>query len=100
VTPDSRLHGVEVAELRLPPGASVAMVVRDGAGFVPDATTSVRHGDDLLVVAPHGTRRDVQARLQAISRRGRLAAWKGTDEGAPETIPLRWSLPRRGQRVD
>jgi cell volume regulation protein A len=98
VTPDSRLHGVEVAELRLPTGASVAMVVRDGTGFVPDPTTSVRHGDDLLVVAPHGTRREVQARLQAISRRGRLAAWKGDDDAAAEALPLRWSLPGRGQR--
>jgi cell volume regulation protein A len=97
VTPDSRLHGVEVAELRLPPGASVALVVRDGAGFVPEPTTSVRHGDDLLVVAPSGTRREVEARLQAISRRGRLAAWKGegSGDGAAETLPLRWSLRSR-----
>ena len=31
----SRLHGVELFELRLPPGANVTLVVRDGEGFVP-----------------------------------------------------------------
>ena len=31
ISPASRMHGVEVGELRLPPGASVSMVIRDGA---------------------------------------------------------------------
>lgn len=31
----SRMHGVEVSELRLPTGAAVTLVVRDGHSFVP-----------------------------------------------------------------
>lgn len=31
----SRMNGVEVGELRLPPGAAVTLVVRDGKSFVP-----------------------------------------------------------------
>ncbi len=35
ISPHSRLHGVEVGELRLPPGASVSLVIRDGSTLVP-----------------------------------------------------------------
>ena len=42
---DSRLHGVEVFELRLPQGANVTLVVRDGEGFVPGPRTVLRRGD-------------------------------------------------------
>ena len=92
VVPGSRLHGVEVTELRLPNGASIALVVRDGTGFVPSGTTTLRHGDDVLVVAPHGTREETERRLRAVSRRGRLAGWLAEpDEGQrDETLPLRW----------
>ncbi|MFD6431063.1 TrkA C-terminal domain-containing protein, partial [Bacillus velezensis] len=45
----SRMHGVEVGELRLPKGAAVTLVVRDGASFVPAPTTVLRRGDELLV---------------------------------------------------
>lgn len=94
VTPRSRLHGVEVTELRLPAGASVALVVRDGSSFVPGPSTALRHGDDLLVVAPHGTRETVEERLRAVSRRGRLAGWlePGTPEPDGTGLPLRWRL--------
>lgn len=93
----SRLHGVEVAELRLPVGASVALVVRDGSSFVPAPTTSLRHGDAVLVVAPHGTRDETEHRLQAVSRRGRLAGWLESPDvaSADENLPLRWAPGRR-----
>jgi len=100
VPPGSRLHGVEVAELRLPPGASVALVVRDGGSFVPGPTTALRHGDDLLVVASQGTRDEAEARLQAVSRHGRLAGWRDAlDEPAGDTVPLRWAPRRRARRA-
>ena len=73
----SALHGVEIAELRLPPGSSVSLVVRDGRSFVPDRTMTIRRGDDLLVVAPRRVREQTEARLRAVSRRGRLAGWHG-----------------------
>ncbi len=73
----SRLHGVEIAELRLPSGASVSLIVRAGRSFVPDNATRIRHGDDLLVVAPRRVRAPTERRLRAVSRAGRLAGWKG-----------------------
>jgi cell volume regulation protein A len=73
----SRLQGVEVGELRLPAGASVALVVRGTASFVPDAATVLRRGDQLLVVAGRKSRQAAERRLRAISRGGRLAGWTG-----------------------
>src|SRR3954453_13018325 len=46
----SRMHGLEVFELRLPPGANVTLVVRDGRSFVPGDRTVLRRGDQLLVL--------------------------------------------------
>lgn len=71
----SRLAGVEVGELRLPPGASVSLVVRDGAPFVPHRTTRLVRGDDLLVVATRDVREATEQRLQDVGRHGRLAGW-------------------------
>ena len=101
VVPGSRLHGVEVTELRLPSGASIALVVRDGSGFVPSGTTALRHGDDVLVVAPHGTREETERRLRAVSRRGRLAGWlaEAEEPDADETLPPRWDPQRLWSRL-
>lgn len=78
VGPSSRLHGVEVFELRLPRGANVSLVARDGATFVPQPRTVLRRGDDLLVVTSTAEREGVEERLQAISRDGKLAGWRET----------------------
>jgi potassium/hydrogen antiporter len=77
IPPYSRLHGVEVVELRLPPGAAVTLVVREGRAFVPAPTTALRHGDDVLVVTTAEAREAAERRLRAISRAGRLAGWYG-----------------------
>ena len=71
----SRLHGVEIFELRLPRGASVTLVVRDGQSFVPDNRTVLRAGDELLIVATEEVRDRVERRLRAVSQRGKLAGW-------------------------
>jgi cell volume regulation protein A len=71
----SRLAGVHIDELRLPSGAAVMLVTRDGAGFVPGPDTRLRTGDSLLIVAAGGTRVATERRLRAVSRRGRLARW-------------------------
>jgi cell volume regulation protein A len=76
------MHGLEVFELRLPPGANVTLVVRDGTSFVPDQRTVLRRGDQLLVVTTSAVRRDVLRRLRAVSRGGRLAVW---EQSAPAT---------------
>ncbi|MEV5611843.1 potassium/proton antiporter [Streptomyces sp. NPDC052225] len=74
----SRMHGVEVGELRLPKGAAVTLVVRDGTSFVPGPTTVLRRGDELLVVATDPVRDAAEARLRAVALGGKLAGWLGT----------------------
>ncbi|WP_089157212.1 potassium/proton antiporter [Micromonospora sp. NBS 11-29] len=73
----SRLAGVHVDELRLPVGAAVTLVLRDGVGFVPGPDTRLKVGDSLLIVATAGVRDEAERRLRAVSRRGRLARWFG-----------------------
>ena len=71
----SRLHGVELFELRLPPGANVTLVVRDGKGFVPQGQTVLRHGDQLLVVSTADVRHKAEQRIRDVDEGGRLAGW-------------------------
>jgi cell volume regulation protein A len=77
IPPGSRLHGVEIFELRLPAQASIALIVRDGKGFVPGPTTALRTGDRLLIVASTAVREQAERRLRAVSRAGKLAGWFG-----------------------
>ena len=77
ISPKSLMHGVEVGELRLPQGTSVALVVRDGKTMVPERRTVLRHGDDVLVVTPRKDREATEQRLRAVSVGGRLAQWLG-----------------------
>ncbi|MEV0258731.1 potassium/proton antiporter [Streptomyces sp. NPDC050732] len=75
----SRMHGVEVGELRLPQGSAVTLVVRDGESFVPLPTTVLRRGDELLVVATDPVRDAAERRLRAVGHGGKLAGWLGND---------------------
>ncbi|WP_344524322.1 potassium/proton antiporter [Streptomyces albiaxialis] len=74
----SKMHGVEVTELRLPTGAAVTLVVRGGSSFVPLPSTVLRRGDELLVVATDEVRDAAERRLLAVGRGGKLAGWLGT----------------------
>lgn len=83
---NSRLAGVEIFELRLPPGAQITLVLREiiGAGrvsekksFVPTPTTVLQAGDELLVVTTAADRESAERRLRAVSRQGKLAGWFG-----------------------
>ncbi|NBE51562.1 potassium/proton antiporter [Streptomyces boluensis] len=74
----SKMHGVEVGELRLPAGAAVTLVVRDEKSFVPSPTTVLRHGDELLVVATDPVRDAAEQRLRSVGQGGKLAGWLGT----------------------
>ncbi|HEX4814384.1 MAG TPA: potassium/proton antiporter [Nonomuraea sp.] len=73
----SRLHGVEIFELRLPAGAQVTLIVRDRTSFVPASTTRIRSDDQLLIVTTASCRDQAERRLRAVSRSGKLAGWYG-----------------------
>jgi cell volume regulation protein A len=77
IQPGSKLHGVYLSELRLPVGATVSLVVRQGAGFTPQKTSRLQEHDQLLVVTTSTVRDAVELRLRAVDRAGRLARWKG-----------------------
>ncbi|MGA8045888.1 MAG: potassium/proton antiporter [Dermatophilaceae bacterium] len=75
VGPGSRIAGVEVGELRLPPGSNVTLIIRDKAGFVPTPATSILRGDELLIVTTTRARDAAERRVRAVSEEGRLAGW-------------------------
>ena len=75
----SRLAGEYVADLRLPKGSMISLVVRDGESLVPEGTTRLRTGDRLLIVTTAAARSAAERRLRAVSRRGVLAGWFGED---------------------
>jgi cell volume regulation protein A len=71
----SRLHGVSVAELRLPANTTVTLVIRDERSFTPHGRDRLRTGDELLIVTPSVLRHQVEERLRSVGRGGRLAGW-------------------------
>jgi potassium/hydrogen antiporter len=79
----SKMHGVLVRELRLPAGAALSLLVRDGQGMVPGPDTRLRRGDQLLVVTTSPARAGTERRLRAVGRAGRLAGWFG-EGGGPD----------------
>jgi len=83
----SQLAGVYIDELRLPGGAVVTLVLRDGEGFVPSPRTRLRAGDTLLIVTTAASRDAAERRLRAVSRRGRLARWLGEEGRQYPTRP-------------
>jgi len=50
IPPGSKLAGVYLDELRLPPGAAVTLIARGSDTIVPDQTTLLRTGDHLVIV--------------------------------------------------
>lgn len=80
VVPGSRLHGLYVAELRLPTGTALGVLARDGRTTAAQPETRLRHGDELLVFTPPEQRQATEERIRAVHRSGKLARWRG-DEG-------------------
>ncbi|MFD4240593.1 potassium/proton antiporter [Streptomyces sp. NPDC058525] len=85
VPPGSRLNGVAVFELRLPPPAVITLLVRAGVTQVPGPDTVLAAGDELLLVTTSTTRQATERRLRAVGRRGRLARWLG-EHGRSEPV--------------
>jgi cell volume regulation protein A len=79
VPPKSRLANVTIEELRLPRGAAVTLILRDGNTLVPDPSATVATGDHLLVVSTAETQEATERRLRQVSQRGRLAGWLDYD---------------------
>lgn len=77
----SRLAGVHVIDLRLPPNSAIALIHREGAIFAPDRHTTLAPGDDLLMAASEEVREQVEDRLRAVGRDGRLAVWHRSVRG-------------------
>ncbi|MBO1418848.1 potassium/proton antiporter [Streptomyces sp. FH025] len=75
LSPTSKMSGVEISELRLPKGAAVTLVVREGNSFVPDKATMLRGGDELLVVTTDEVGEAAERRLRAVDKGGKLAGW-------------------------
>jgi NhaP-type Na+/H+ and K+/H+ antiporter len=94
VEPASRLSGVEVGELRLPPGSGVAILARGKEVLVPDTRSVLRSGDQVLVVAALGQVTRVEDRLRSVSRFGRLAGW-AEDVDDPARSARAFGVPRR-----
>ena len=90
VPPASLMHGVTIAELRLPSTATVTLVVRDGRTSMPDPDQRLRHGDQLLIVTTTSARELVEFRLEAVNEHGRLAQWVGHDVVTKKPSPW-WS---------
>ncbi|MET9323610.1 potassium/proton antiporter [Streptomyces sp. NPDC003038] len=86
IPPGSRLHGVTVAELRLPPPTVITLIVREAITLVPHPETVLQTGDELLLVTTPGIREAAEQRLRAIGRRGKLARWLG-EHGRLEPPP-------------
>ncbi len=73
----SHMHGVYLRELRLPPGATVSLLVRRSVSHTPTPTTRLEDGDQLLVVATEQARDETERRIRAVDRAGRFARWRG-----------------------
>ncbi len=73
----SKLHGVYLSELRLPPGATVSLVARESGAFTPEPTTRLQEGDQVLVVTTQEARDATESRIRAVDRAGRYARWRG-----------------------
>lgn len=82
VPPESRLHRVTVDELRLPPRATVSMILRGGEVLVPRPATHLCVGDDVILTSPREDQAEVERRFRLVHQGGRLASWLD-DEGEP-----------------
>lgn len=84
VPEESQLIGMHVDELRMPRGAQLTMLIRKGEVLIPEATQRLREGDQLLFAVRDQLLERIEARLVALSEKGRLARWKMTPEAWQE----------------
>jgi cell volume regulation protein A len=85
----SRLAGIEIGELRLPPNTVVSLLIREGHPASPVPRDRIKVGDELLIVAPIAQRQLTEDRLRELGRRGRLARWRSGGGREPNSRPGR-----------
>ena len=73
----SKLHGVYIAQLRLPVPATISLLMRNGEPVHLNPNIRLQSGDQLLIVAPEPVRAATERRLRAVGRGGPLATWFG-----------------------
>ena len=76
ISTTSRLAGIEVNELRLPPNTVVSLIIRSGQPFNPGQRERIKVGDELLIDNPANSRQVAEDRLHELARGGRLARWR------------------------
>ncbi|MEU4259888.1 MULTISPECIES: potassium/proton antiporter [Streptomyces] len=84
VPESSRLRGVAVFELRLPPPTVLTLILREGTTLTPTPATVLHSGDELLLITTPEVRDAAERRLRAVGRRGKLARWFG-ETGDPQS---------------
>ncbi len=80
----SRMHGVYVAQLRLPAPATISLLMRNGEPVHLNPNLRLQSGDQLLIVAPEPVREATERRLRAVGRGGPLATWFGDRGDRPD----------------
>ncbi|WP_261795323.1 potassium/proton antiporter [Nigerium massiliense] len=78
VPKESKLQGVTVQELRLPPLTMVAVLIRNGQPRSVESHDRILVGDELMIVVPSRLRTAVEERFKQVSEHGRLASWLPT----------------------
>jgi cell volume regulation protein A len=81
----SKMHGVYVAQLRLPAPSTIGLLLRGGEPVSVTPTVRLQSGDQLLIVAPERVRVATEKRLRAVGRGGALANWFG-ERGTTGTL--------------
>ncbi|MER6083424.1 TrkA family potassium uptake protein [Streptomyces sp. NPDC001833] len=64
ITPESSAVGRTLAGIRLPTGAVIATVIRDGQPTVPAPEMRLQPGDELLIVSHAATEQEIHAAFQ------------------------------------
>ena len=77
ISPVSKMHGVEVGELRLPPGRRCRWWSARGRRWCPSGARSSSTATTCSWSPPAGCGRPTEERLRQVSAHGRLAQWLG-----------------------
>ena len=72
---DTKLVGLYVADLRLPRGAVMSMLIRGKEILVPDGQMRLRAGDHMVLAVPNRVLERTRNRLELLAEHGSLARW-------------------------